>query len=453
MQFRRPLSRDQINFNLWATPLTIQQNPAAATNCLLAAARSRSMRTTVSTNSHVIALLKGSVDISNTIASVFGTTRLAPWGSLQGTVCWNPASTPSSDLLEVILADDFGDEIAQEVNVNFSGPAGSAVQLSASPASVALKPPVVSLFPFLNNTVNLSDRQPWTATVFPANRTTTWLTLSQYAGTGPATLTLLANGGSFEPGVYRATVVVQSPNSVPQYVAVPVMFVNTPTANGPAVSSVGNALSFTGPTSPGMIMAVYGSQLAGSAAPATTLPLGNSLSGTSATVNGYPAPIFYVSPAQLNIQVPYEVGSGPAVLGINNNGQVGGFQFLLSSAAPGIFTVNGATYPSASANQGAYATIFVTGTGELDQSQPSGVAVATGTSASSLPRPLLPIKVTVGGVPALIQFAGSTVGVVGLTQINFLVPPTVAAGVQPVVVTAGGYPSSPANLTVTTPGN
>jgi uncharacterized protein (TIGR03437 family) len=451
VQFRGPLSEDQINFNLWATPLTIQQNPGAATNCQWP--QQITLDEITGYELYAIGLFKGSVDISDTIAAVFGTTRLAPWGSLQGTVCWSPAVTPSSDLLQVFMADDFGDVLSQEVNVNFTGPAGSAVQLSASPASISLKPAVVSLFAAPQTlTVTLSDKtQPWTATVFPANRTTTWLTLSQYAGTGPATLTLQTNGTGFEPGVYRATIVVQSPNSVPQYLAVPVMFVNTLAANGPAVSSVGNALSFTAPASPGMIMAVYGSLLAGATQSATTLPLGDSLSGTSATVNGYPAPLFYVSPTQLNIQVPYEVGAGPAVLGINNNGQVGGFQFQLSPAAPGIFTVNGATYPTASAKQGAYATIFVTGTGELNQAQPSGVAVPTGTPASSLPLPLLPINVTVGGVPALIQFAGLTVGVVGLTQVNFVVPPTVAAGVQPVVVTAGGYPSAPVNLTVTAP--
>jgi uncharacterized protein (TIGR03437 family) len=451
VQFRGLINEEQVNFNLWATPLTIQQNPGAPTNCQWP--QQITLDEITGYELHVIGLVRGSVDIGNTIAAVFGTTRLAPWGSLQGTLCWTPSSTPSSDLLQVILADDFGDELFQEVNVNFTAPAGSAVQLSASPAAVSLKPPVVSLFPVPQTlTVNLSDKsQPWTATVFPANRTTTWLTLSQYAGTGPATLTLQTNGTGFEPGVYRATIVLQSPNSVPQYLAVPVMFVNTPTPNGPTVSSVGNALSFTAPTSPGMIMAVYGSQLASGTQSAATLPLGDSLSGTSATVNGYPAPLFYVSPAQLNIQVPYEVGAGPAVLGINNNGQVGGFQFQLSPAAPGIFTVNGATYPTASAKQGAYATIFVTGTGELNQAQPSGVAVATGTPASSLPLPLLPINVTVGGIPALIQFAGSTVGVVGLTQVNFVVPPSVAAGVQPVVVTAGGYASAAANLTVTAP--
>ena len=41
------------------------------------------------------------------------------------------------------------------------------------------------------------------------------------------------------------------------------------------------------------------------------------------SVNGVAAPLDYVSPGQLNIQIPYEVGAGPAVLGVNVNGAVG----------------------------------------------------------------------------------------------------------------------------------
>ena len=89
---------------------------------------------------HLVALLKGSVDISSQIPALFGTTRLAPWGSLQGTLCWNPANLPSTDLLEVVMQDDFGDQLEQELNVSFVGPSNSGVKLSASPASLTIAP-------------------------------------------------------------------------------------------------------------------------------------------------------------------------------------------------------------------------------------------------------------------------------------------------------------------------
>ncbi len=449
--FRGPVILNEGNFDLWATPLSIQQNTGAATNCQY------SQQVTLDEISghelRVIGLLMGSVDVSNTIPSVFGTTRLASWGSLQGTICWTPAVTPSADVLQVIMADDFGHEIFQEVSVSFADPASEAVELSASPASLALVPPPLLLYQGPTTlSVNLSDTtQPWAASIFPANHTTAWLSLSQYAGIGPATVSLGVDATGFEPGVYRATIVLQSPNSVPQWISVPVMWVNAPVPAGTAISAVGNALSFGSPTSPGMIMAVYGTELANATQSATGLPLGVSLSGVSATVNGWPAPLFYVSPSQLNIQLPYEVGSGPAVLGIDNNGQIGGFQFQISPASPGILTSNGSIYPNASAQQGAYATMYVTGAGELSQPLSSGVPASAGVPASSLPVPLLPLSVTVGGVPAPVQFAGATPDVVGLIQVNFVVPTTVAAGVQPVVITVGGYPGVSANLTVTAP--
>jgi len=75
--------------------------------------------------------------------------------------------------------------------------------------------------------------------------------------------------------------------------------------------------------------------------------------------------------------------------------------------------------------------------------------VPNGTPVASLPLALLPLSVTVAGQPALIQFAGVTPGVVGLMQINLIVPTTVSPGTQPVVVTIGGVASPPVNIIVT----
>jgi uncharacterized protein (TIGR03437 family) len=132
---------------------------------------------------------------------------------------------------------------------------------------------------------------------------------------------------------------------------------------------------------------------------------------------------------------------------VNNNGLIGGFAFRTSPAAPGISTVAGNLYPSSNAVKGGYATMYVTGVGELSRALATGIA-ASG-SVTALPVPRLPVNVTVGGVPALIQFAGATPGVVGLIQVNFIVPETVDAGVQPVLISVDGAPSIAANLTVT----
>ena len=191
-----------------------------------------------------------------------------------------------------------------------------------------------------------------------------------------------------------------------------------------------------------MLMAVFGTQLANTTQAASGLPLTTSLAGVSATVNGWPAPLLYVSPAQINLQVPYETSAGVATLGINNNGQIGGYLFNVAPSAPGIVNTVLTTKP------GAYATFYVTGYGDVNQSIPDGVAVAKGTPVASLPLGLLPLSATIGGQTALVQFAGITPGVVGLMQINLVVP-QVAPGTQPVVVTIGGVQSPPVNITVT----
>jgi uncharacterized protein (TIGR03437 family) len=175
-----------------------------------------------------------------------------------------------------------------------------------------------------------------------------------------------------------------------------------------------------------------------------------SLSGVSATVNGWPAPLLYVSSSQINLQAPYEAGAGPAVLGINNNGQIGGFQFSIAPSAPGILTdASGVILGTPTVKAGNYATLYVTGTGDVSPALGSGLLVSGGTAIANLPKPLLPLTLTIGGAPALIQFAGTPAGVVGLTQVNFLVPPTTAAGTQQIVVTSNGVTSAPASLNVT----
>ena len=78
----------------------------------------------------------------------------------------------------------------------------------------------------------------------------------------------------------------------------------------------------------------------------------------------------------------------------------------------------------------------------------TGDTPAQGTSVTRLPRPRLPVSVTVAGVQAVVRFIGITPGTAGVTQINFTVPAALAPGVLPVVVSVGGVASPFVNLTV-----
>ena len=213
------------------------------------------------------------------------------------------------------------------------------------------------------------------------------------------------------------------------------------------IGGLSNAATGRQSYAPGMILSVYGAALGTFAQSAATIPLPQYLAGFEATINGVTAPLYYVSPNQVNVQIPYATNSGRATLVVGNPYANLTYTFQVSAAAPGIFTFqNGSINPFSSATRGQTVTLFVTGEGQVTPSLATG---ATPSPHAQSPKPLLPYSVTVGGVAATIDFIGIPSGLVGVTQINYTVPSSVATGVQPVVVTVGGVPSPAANLNVT----
>ena len=217
------------------------------------------------------------------------------------------------------------------------------------------------------------------------------------------------------------------------------------------ISGLANAASFAESYAPGMALSVFGSHLAPSIVGASGVPLPFSLAGVDAAVNGIPAPLYFVSPGQVNVQIPYETAvNGTATLQIDNNGQATSLTFPVAAAAPGIFTdQNGAIVPDGSAIRGQITTLFLTGAGGMAPPIPTAAAPAAGTPLASLPQPAQETTVTIGDMPAPIDFIGVPAGLVGVTQVNFQVPSGIGIGTQSVVVTVGGISSAPANLRVT----
>jgi uncharacterized protein (TIGR03437 family) len=152
--------------------------------------------------------------------------------------------------------------------------------------------------------------------------------------------------------------------------------------------------------------------------------------------------VVYASPTQLNVQVPYGAGAGPAVLGINNNGQVAGWMLPIAPSAPAVFK----DVVLASARVPAQVTVYVTGVGEVTPALKT--AYAPNTPVSGQAKPVLPVSVTVGGVPAFVQIAALAPNLIGTAQITFLLPSGLAAGPQPIVVTVGKASSAPVPLTI-----
>jgi uncharacterized protein (TIGR03437 family) len=423
-----------------ATPLIVAQNPAADPSCQW------SVQLNIDEaggNAGLVesGLMVGGVDWSSRIPAIFGTERLASWNGLLGTLCLGDIVPPATETIQIETSG-----LTQEVVVSLAGPAANPTRLSTAPASVAMVAASASQPAQATLALNLADTTaPWTLSVFPANRTTAWLGVSQFSGTGPAQLDLTASGAGFKPGAYRATLVIQSASAVPQSIAVPIMFVLGGNTSGVSIDGVANPATYSTAASPGMVVAIFGTGLASATSTASGTPLPYSLGGVSAAVNGIAAPLAYVSPTQVDIQIPYEVGAGPAVLGIDNNGEIAGFQFQISASAPGIFAdAAGYLVSTPAVPAGGTATLLLAGAGEVSNLMRTAYSPSSATSNS----PLLPLSVTVGGEPVFLQTVGLAPLQFGVTQVKFTLPASVPAGVQPVVVTVGGVSSPPVNVTV-----
>ena len=426
--------------NLTATPLIVNQNTAADPSCQWAVQLNLDE---AGGNPFLLVedLAVGGVDYSSRLQAMFGTPRLLSWASLQTTLCFGGISPPASNTIQVDVSG-----LTEEVTVSFVGPPANPTKITAAPVNVTLTAASASQPAVAALAVNITDKtQTWTATVFPNNRTVGWLSLSQYSGTGPAQITVTATGTGFEPGAYRANIVIQSPNAAPQYISVPVMFVLGPNTSGMAIQSVLSSTTYQAVASPGMVVAIFGAKLANSTLTTSSSPLPYTLGGVSAAVNGIPAPIVYVSQTQVNIQVPWEVGAGPGVVGLNNNGQIAGWQIQVTPSSPGINAdALGNMAPNSTVPQGGSTTLYMNGAGDVTPLLRTAYWPASATSV----HPVMPISVTVGGTPAFVVSAGLIPNYVGVTAVRFTVPASVPKGVQQVVVTVNGVSSPPVNLTV-----
>ena len=433
---------------LASSPATVHQNPNGDSHCNKGVQfyQQLNLQEQNGYGVNLTRFVANGNDYTSSIMGFFGSVRLAPLGTLQAGICWTGITAPATVSFEIDGTDANGNKISATASVPFLGPVANGGALSVSKQSLVLSAnPQTTATASLN--AILPATQDWTASVFPANQTTSWLVMSPLGATGPTALNLTASAAGLPNGVYTATLVFQALNTIPQFVNVPVTFV-VGGSSAIKIGGVANAASFDLAAAPGMYLSVFGTGLAPTGEPATTLPLPLDLSGVSATVNGVPAPLQFISSGQLNIQVPYETPVGIATLGVNNNGRVAAFEFQVDAAAPGIFVGNdGSVVPQPAASRGGSLFFYVTGEGDVSPPIPTGAPPAAGTPVDQLPKPLLPVSVTIGGVPARIVFIGNPF-LVGLTQINVTVPQNAPLGKQSVVVTVGGVASKPALVTV-----
>ncbi len=228
----------------------------------------------------------------------------------------------------------------------------------------------------------------------------------------------------------------------------------------PAISGVGNAAGGAARISPGALASIYGTGFGASTFladdgfpwPTTTT------SSVSVKVNGVAAPLYFVSPGQINFQVPWATpATGTANVAVLVNGGSSNVAAVpVATAAPGLFydQASGAAIaqntpdyslnsPSNPAPAGSTIVAYFTGSGPVAPAAKDGTplrsdALTWTTSAYSA---------QIGTLAATVSFAGLTPGFIGLGQMNIVVP-SMAPGVYPLTITIDGQTSNSATIAV-----
>ena len=213
---------------------------------------------------------------------------------------------------------------------------------------------------------------------------------------------------------------------------------------------------------------VTGSGLASQTARATSTPWPTSLAGVTLQIQDSgsvtrPAGLLFVSPGQINFQIPQGTALGPAAFLINNNGVAMSTINTVLAVVPALFAVDASGIAAATAvrytlplNQGAPVPVFIC----LDntagcQLVPIDLGVdtpvylsfyATGIRGRS---PSGTVMVSMGGVNVPATYAGPQGQFDGLDQINVPLPLSLrGAGTINVTVTADGVASNPVKIQV-----
>jgi minor extracellular serine protease Vpr len=233
----------------------------------------------------------------------------------------------------------------------------------------------------------------------------------------------------------------------------------------PNISSISNAAAANPgvAVAPGSYISIFGSALSDDTDSSSTarLPLAIdyvivSFDVPSAGIS-VPGHLTYVSPSQVNVQVPWELeGQTSAQVKVTIDYSYGNVVTLpLQNFAPAFFEVStgavaaldmnyeviGASNPAV---HGQSIALYANGLGPVNNPPASGDPAS---STALTPTTSTPV-VTIGGATAPVSFSGLAPGFAGLYQINVTVPSTIAAGQQPIVVSIGGQTSKVSGITV-----
>lgn len=255
--------------------------------------------------------------------------------------------------------------------------------------------------------------------------------------------------------------------------ALGVLFLSMAAAQTPSVAENGvlNGASYAtpgqpgNPAAPGSLVSIFGTELASGLSVADSVPLSTSLSGVTVSFNNTAAPIQFVSPTQVNAQIPWNLPPGPqagaATVVVTRDGRASAPRnFQVAQFSPGIFTLTGngvglavavnsddgsvaqaagsvqgiATRP---ARPGGAIIVYATGLGPVDPAVADGAA-----SLDALRRTTTIPTVLIGGREAQVLFSGLAPQFPAVNQLNVVVPEGLPPGQLAVQLRVGGVTTS-----------
>jgi uncharacterized protein (TIGR03437 family) len=215
--------------------------------------------------------------------------------------------------------------------------------------------------------------------------------------------------------------------------------------NTPVITpgSVVNAASYLGDVAPGALAVLYGTNLADNTYQDVIDSNGDfvtTLANVTVTVDGVPAPLVYLSPTQINFQVPWETVPGLAVnVQVTRNSVPSATETITvaNAASPSMFLADFTTgvawmtgqcpTEQCTAATGGVYQLWANGLGPKQAPEQDGVPVQfAGGSLDPLQVPGGPTscQLTVGGEPATVLYCGAAPFEI-IDQVNFQYPPGV----------------------------
>lgn len=219
-----------------------------------------------------------------------------------------------------------------------------------------------------------------------------------------------------------------------------------------------NAASYLGPLAPGSIAAAFGANMATRVESAQYLPLPFEIAGTRVRLidsrgAGHAAPLFFVSPGQINYLVPEGVALGGGRLIVTINGaQVSEGAVQIVGSSPAVFT---------SSFTGRGLPVALT---TFDGASYDGVVNPDGS-----PRPVSPgsawrpnylllfgtglrhsgnLRIRIGGQELTPMYNGAQGSFAGLDQVNVALPPNLPGGLTDIVITSDNRSSNIVQLRI-----